>query len=517
LSKSKATIIATASVLTVAMLAGCSSNNKSSGASSSPSSAAKASASPSAAATKQPPTTLKLAVLETYPGVSVDNKTTKFIEEKTNTKLEITVLPSGDIENKLQVMLASGDKPDIIQFGSDSLEMKLTKSNVLLPVNTYFDKAPNLKKLGDGGLWDVMKHSDGNIYTIPIRGSAIDNIPIYRKDWLDKLGLKVPTTLDEYYAVADAFSNQDPDGNGKKDTYALSAFANGGNVDLSTMDMVFSAFGILPGNWFLKDGKLVTGAVAPGALDALKFLNKMYKNKMIDPEFITDNAARFKDKVLKGNVGAPVFRYFLMDTSNLNNYYAPLKQNNPNAEFVEGGVLKGPNGNGIGYRMLTQRGWLKTAVSKDSKNAEAAIRVLDFLASDEGNMYENYGEPGKDYTVENGVVKKTINDDQMKQAGIGQLKLSYNALYSHTSQRFQDLFKYAHTIGYHDPTDGLVIEDNAKATELGQYTSQQFAKMILSDGPIDSLYNDFVTEWYKRGGTEYTKAINDAYAEKAKK
>ncbi len=458
-----------------------------------------------------------MAVLETYPGVSVDNKTTHYIEEKTNTKLDITVVPSGDLDSKLQIMLASGDKPDIIQFGSDSLEMKLTKSNVLLPINNYFEKAPNLKKVGDGGLWDVMKHSDNNIYAVPIRGSAIDNIPIYRKDWLDKLGMKVPTTLDEYYAVADAFSNKDPDGNGKKDTYALSAFTNGGNVDLSTMDMVFSAFGTLPGNWILKDGKLVQGGVAPGALDALKFLNKMYKAKLIDPEFITDNAARFKDKVLKGNVGAPVFRYFLMDSSNLNNYYAPLKQNNPNAEFVEGGILKGPNNNSIGYRMLTQRGWLKTAVTKDSKNIDAAIRVLDFLASDEGNMYENYGELSKDYTVDNGIVKKTINDDQMKQEGIGQLKLAYNALYSHTSQRFQDLFKYAHTIGYHDPADGLVVEDTSKAKELGDFQSQQYTKMILSDGPIDDLFNDFVNEWYKRGGTEYTKAFNDAYLQKAKK
>ncbi|RTE04228.1 extracellular solute-binding protein [Paenibacillus whitsoniae] len=510
MSKKKAQSMTVASVLTLAMITGCSSNNDTS---SSPSAASTS----TAAATKQPTATLKLAVLETYPGVTLDNKTTHYIEEKTNTKLDITVIPSGDLENKLQVMLASGDKPDIIQLSTDTLEMKLTKSNVLLPLNTYFDKAPNLKKFGDGGLWDIMKHNDNNVYTIPIRGSAIDNIPIYRKDWLDKVGLKVPTTLDEYYAVADAFTNKDPDGNGKKDTYALSAYTAGGNVDLSSMDMVFSAFGTLPGNWILQDGKLVPGAVAPGALDALKFLNKMYKEKMIDPEFITDNAARFKDKVIKGTVGAPVYRYFLMDTSNINNYYTPLKQNNPNAEFVEGGILKGPKQNGIGYRMLTQRGWLKTAITKDSKNIDAAIRVLDFLASDEGNMYENYGEKGKDYTLDNNIVKQLIKDEEIKAAGIGQLKLAFNFMYNHTSQRFQELYKFAHTIGYRNPADGLVIDDNSKATELGQFTSQQFTKMILNEGPIDDLFKDFVTEFYKRGGTDYTKAMNDAYLAKTKK
>lgn len=515
----KANSIVVASMMTAALLTGCSSdkdNNGGQSASTSASPVASQNASASALASNEPPTVLKVVMLEMFPGVSADNKTKKYIEEKTNTKLDVTILPSGEFENKLQVMLASGDKPDIIQLGTDSLEMKLTNSDVLLPINTYFDKAPNLEKIGADGLWDVMKHNDGNIYTIPIRGSTIDNIPIYRKDWLDKLGLQVPTTLDEFYTVAQAFANKDPDGNNKKDTYALSGFANGSRVDLSTMGMVFSAFGTGAG-WLLQDdGTLVSDNVVPGALDALKFLNKMYKEKLIDPEFITDNAARFKDKVLKGNIGSGVYRYFLMDSSNLNNYYTPLKENNPNAEFVEGGILQGPNGNSVGFRMLTQRGWLKTAILKDSKHIDAAMRVLDFLASDEGNMYMNYGEEGVDYTMDNGVVNKLIDEDQMKKEGINQFKLVYDALYYHTSPRFQELFKYAQTIGYHSPADGLIVEDNGKATELDEFSSQQYVKMIMNDGPIDDMFKSYVDEWYKRGGTELTKAYNDAYAAKPK-
>ncbi|MDI4647080.1 extracellular solute-binding protein [Cohnella hashimotonis] len=451
-----------------------------------------------------------------YPGVSFDNKTTHYIEEKTNTKLEITAIPGADFENKLQIMLASGDKPDIIQIGTDALEMKFTKSGLLLPLNASFDKTPNLQKFGADGIWDAMKHSDGNVYAIPIRGSAIDNIPIYRKDWLDKLGLKVPTTIDEYYAVADAFSNKDPDGNGKKDTYALSGWTANGGFDLSTSDQVFGAYGTLPNSWLLQDGKLVWGSIVPGALDALKFLNKMYKGKMIDPEFVTDNSARFKDKVLKGVIGAPVYRYFLMDSSNLNNYYEPLKQNNPNAEFVEGGILKGP-GDSVGFRMLTRRGWLKTAVLNSSPNVDAALRVLDFLASDEGNKYMNYGEEGVDYKVEGDLLTKTITDDQMKQEGIGQLRLAFNALYDQTSPRYRELFDYAHKIGYKDPADGLVVENNTKQVELDQYTGQQYVKMIMSDGPIDNMFADYVKEWKKRGGDALTQAFNDAYQEKNKK
>lgn len=500
-------------VLVASLLAGCGSASTTPSVSTSP---ASSTAPTPTAAVKQPPTTLKIVVREAWPGVPYDNKSIHYIEQQTNTKLEITAIDGSQLDNKLNIMLASGDHPDIIQFSADDTEWKYSKSNLLLPLNQYFDKAPNLKKIGDDGIWDAMKHEDGNVYAIPIRGSSIDNIPIYRKDWLDKLGMKVPTTPDEYFTVADAIANKDPDGDGKKNTFALGGYTVNGGFDLATYDHIFGAYGTLPNFWISQDSKIVNGSVASGALDALKFMNKLYKDKAVDPEFVTDNQARMKDKLLKGVIGAPVFRYFTMDPSNLNNYYAPLKQNNPNAEFIEGGILKASD-KSIGPRTLTKRGWLKTAIVKDSKNIDAALRLLDYLASDKGNKFVNYGEEGKDYTVENNVVKRTINDDQLKQEGIGQFTLAYNALFEHTSKRFQDLMKYAVSIGYKSPVDGIFIQNNTKESELNIYTTQQYAKMIMNDGPIDNMFNDFVAEWNKRGGTDLTKAYNDAYQAKNKK
>lgn len=167
--------------------------------------------------------------------------------------------------------------------------------------------------------------------------------------------------------------------------------------------------------------------------------------------------------------------------------------------------------------MLTRRGWLKTAVLNSSPHVDAALRVLDFLASDEGNKYMNYGEEGVDYKVEGDLLTKTITDDQMKQEGIGQLRLAFNALYDQTSPRYRELFDYAHKIGYKDPADGLVVENNTKQVELDQYTGQQYVKMIMSDGPIDNMFADYVKEWKKRGGDALTQAFNDAYQEKNKK
>ncbi len=460
--------------------------------------------------TPEPPTELSIVMYERWAGVGYDNPLTQLIQERTNTRLKITAIAGGDLENKLNIMLASGDRPDIIQFGLDDTEWKYSRSGVLLALDEYFDKAPNLQAFGNDGTWDAMRHEDGHIYAAPIKGSIIDNIPLYRKDWLDNLGLKVPSTIDEFITVAEAFSNNDPDGNGKKDTYALGGFTLANGFDLASWDHVFGAFGTLPNYWVEWDGRIMNGSVTPGALEALKVLNRLYKNKAIDMEFLTDNSSRFKEKLIQGIIGAPVYRTFILDPNNINNYYEPMKQHNPEAEFVQGTILKGTD-RAIGFRTLTQRGWQKTAVLKESKHADAAIRLLDYLASEEGNMLVNYGEEGTDYTLENGMVTRLITDEDMKKRGVDQFRLTFNQLYKHTSLQFQEIREYAVSISYPSPVDGIFIEGDTKLSELDGFASVKFSEMITAEGPIDEMFNAFVAEWNKRGGEALTQAYNEAY------
>ncbi|MDF2927350.1 MAG: extracellular solute-binding protein family 1 [Paenibacillaceae bacterium] len=461
----------------------------------------------------EPPATLKVILYEGSAAVNYDNFITHYIEEKTNTKLVITPIPGAQLEEKLNVMLASGERPDIIMYSSDSAEAKYTKSGLLLPINNYFDKAPNLKKYGEKGIWNVMKQLDGNIYAVPNGGANgnVDNTPIFRKDWLDKLGLSVPATIDEFYQVADAFTNQDPDGNGKKDTYALGGYTNSGQWQLQPYDQIFGAFGVLPGQWIKQGEALIYGDIAPGMLDALKFMNKLYKSNFIDPEFVTDNSSRFKDKLIKGKFGTASYRMFMFDTNNTNNYYKPFHDNNPTGELVTGGVLQAAANNpAIGPRSLTARGWLKTSILKESKNIDAAVRLMDYLASDEGIRLMNYGLEGTDYTVENGIVASKISDEQKLARGINQIRLVFYPLHDHTSKVFQDIQKKAEAIAYRDPSDGIYV-NNPNLINLGKYSAEQFLKMITSNDPIDGMFDDFVKEWNKRGGEEWTKQINDEY------
>jgi ABC-type glycerol-3-phosphate transport system substrate-binding protein len=385
----------------------------------------------------------------------------------------------------------------------------------LLPIGDYLDKTPNLKKSRES-IWNSMKHSDGKIYAVGIVAPPVQFVNMYRKDWLDKLKLKVPSTLDEYYQVADAISNKDPDGNGKKDTYAFGSIGQLGRY----FDNVFGAYGFLPNYWSLRSGKLVQGAIQPEMKDALAFLNKMYKNGMIDPEFITDNQDRNKNKMISGVYGAMSNFVWIFDSNNSNNYYQPFKDKNPNGEWVNGPILKGPGSlSPVGGRQLSQRGWLKTSILKDSKNIDASLRLLDWLASDEGVMFMNYGIKDTHYQdLGKGLVKPLITTQQGKDYGLLSLRLADQALSKHASAQFLQVLDQAQKTAAPNPTDGLIVPETGKYNkDLTKFTDGEYFKMIIGEVPIDGGFEKFVDEWKKRGGQQLTDALNKEYANRQKK
>lgn len=108
---------------------------------------------------------------------------------------------------------------------------------------------------------------------------------VYNKQWLDNLNAEVPETLDEFVELMYRFTNEDPDGNGKDDTYGFST---------SMLNVIFGAYGSFPGflhmdygHWYEVDGKLVSSNVMDGNEEALKLIKQLYDDGVIDPEFIT--------------------------------------------------------------------------------------------------------------------------------------------------------------------------------------------------------------------------------------
>lgn len=431
-----------------------------------------------------------------------------YIEEQTNTKLNIIQTTTAELDNKLNITLASGDIPDLIQCETTTMEGQLLESGIFLPLNEYFDQYPNIKNSRSEEIWEKMTYSDGNIYSIGISTQNPLSMIAYRQDWLDLFGMEVPETIDEYYEFAKAVALEDPDGNGKADTFAFGGYQS---IDVVWFDHIFGAYGALPNFWMEKDGQIVNGSVDPQMKEALVFLNKMYTEGLLDPEFITDDAKRWQAKVKAGTYGAGVTKIHIFDHNNWSNYYEPFISAYPDGEHVMGPVLQGASDEPVGIRKASDRGWLRTFVYKDG-NVDAALRLLDFLTSEEGNKFAQYGLEGEHYEMDGDLLVRSISDEETSELDLNKFFIGNTVLFDHSSQELFDAFEFSKEISIADPTDGIFIDElNEDYPKLEEITNIRYMEMIVGETPIDTGFDAFVQEWNERGGEELVAALNEAY------
>ncbi|WP_409345162.1 extracellular solute-binding protein [Paenibacillus sp. MBLB4367] len=337
------------------------------------------------------------------------------IEKKFNVTLKLTynMVEGTDRYNKLNVRLASNDSPDIIvSGGTPALDYK--KNGVLADINEFVspEKMPNYFK------WTTpevvfkrysMDKSKPEIQRIPIPVVKRSLVSYYiRQDWLDKLGLKVPTNLDEFMKVAHAFTFNDPDGNGKNDTYGFSVSAGGNGTGVDWPQ--FAANG-LEGVLYTKDNKVVHYQMDPRTEAVLRDINKMVKDGSVDPDWFLQKGTAHIDKAVQGKVGiirdaSGKFGLESVPTSGASR----SKEINPKAAWTafnpnEGIPFWQENLPGPGFLVT------KTAAQNPAK-VQKAFQIIDYLSSEEGYLLSHYGKEGVHYTRKGNVI--TIMPENVK-------------------------------------------------------------------------------------------------------
>jgi putative aldouronate transport system substrate-binding protein len=153
--------------------------------------------------------------------MTTDGEIFKKLQEKTNTELEMTWIPSSTYSDKLSATVASDEMPSVIIVLNQKLPyiVNFVRSGMFWEVGPYLKNYPNLSKMNPIAL-DAIS-IDGKVYGIYRERDLAKDGLMLRKDWLDNLGLKLPKTLNDFYNVLKAFTNDDPDKNGKKDTVGL--------------------------------------------------------------------------------------------------------------------------------------------------------------------------------------------------------------------------------------------------------------------------------------------------------
>ncbi len=303
-----------AGALCASACAGCGSNNGSSSAGS------------TAAATNEnfnkeglpiAKNTITLNVLTTRWGSMGDtftkNQWLVDLEKQTNVKIKWQVQSLNDWSEQKSIMLASGELPDIIigdqTFTSEDI---VNNQDLFQPMDDLIEQyMPNYKKaLAEyPQIKKVSIFPDGKMYSLaknlPSRPS-VRNQPIINKTWLDKLGLKAPTTVDELENVLKAFKEKDPNGNGKADE--LPVIGTNKSLNLNLLDPFMEA-DPYDTNFVLESGKPVYKYATAGYKEGVKWLNKLYKEGLIDTEAFTADDTMDTAKNQDANTARVGFTY----------------------------------------------------------------------------------------------------------------------------------------------------------------------------------------------------------------
>ena len=217
----------------------------------------------------------------------------KFFEEKFGVDFNVWYIERSKWDELLNIRIATGEVPDVFVSMSAKSFLNYVRQDILAEVSEekIRETAPKIAAVVDGydpNCWKFSK-VDGVNYAIPLYNynNRFHIASVWRDDWLKNVGInKIPETLEEYEEAFYKFRNDDPDGNGVKDTYALS--------DKGLFNSMFGAFGYLPhvmnattAMWREKDGKLVYAGIQPEMKEALALFAKWYKDGIIDPEFLT--------------------------------------------------------------------------------------------------------------------------------------------------------------------------------------------------------------------------------------
>ena len=437
------------------------------------------------------------------------------------------------------LMLGSGEVPDVtLELDPLELHMIIDQGFVMeLPYEVILKHAPTyVKQLNRYGpeAW-LYSSYQGQNYGIPT--FAAEDIychgGLWRMDWLRKVGInKTPDTLEEMYQALWKFRHEDPDGDGKKDTYGFCPPMHWSKTYID----VFGAYGLLPQDFIMYKGQAVWGGILPEAKLALGTLRQWYKEGLLSPEYDTASQGydeSGKNSFLGGQTGYMNERIAWrdLDIRLPNSLYSRMKKLNPEAELAPAPPIKGVHGK----RLMRVWGgpahvlWFGRHIAKDPEKVIRVLNMLETLSTDIELFVESrIGKKDVHWTwsPEQGIYLLPPYDarkaDKKNLMSVFTLQNAYG-FFSVCSVPLESTRKYIpagqnsfyeqycnpqwglmNVLGKSDilPSAGYYLKD------LRMFQATVYAEIIRGDKPLD-YFDEFVRLWRERGGDVLTREANE--------
>ncbi len=441
----------------------------------------------------------------------------KWMKENSGFEVEVMVPPPGNEDQKLNMLIASGESIDIFWGKWPEYSSK----NVIIPINSYLDKVgPDIKKAWPKESWEAMTDKNGKTWGVPRITPFLGNPLWLRADWLKQLNLEMPKTIEETEAVLKDFKDKKPGGDGTIPMLADIAGKHSSKGLHNTFMGAFTEYGY--SNWLDKsDGKIKPAELQPGFKDFLSKMNDWYKKGYIFPEFASLSKDKIREIIKQGKVGSAAVWY-----SNVTLSLWDLNKNFKEAvyEFPAAG-LEGPQGKAETAQAASTQGAL---ISAKSKNPEGAVKMLNFIySSPENHMVTWYGPEGRfwkwkdkstfkyetvgekkgyyaEYAFAIGLPMETaVDGDNAQQARHQAYLVKEGTDLKRAKMPFDAGVVY----------DPAVIKDKVPgAADITRMLDEETIKFIMGVRPI-SDYDNFVKELYKAGLDQWIDAYTQMYKE----
>ncbi|GAB2670712.1 extracellular solute-binding protein [Paenibacillus thermoaerophilus] len=513
----------TLTAFAAASVVGCSQGSDSgSSPSAAPSATAEATSAPSAKPEAPLDLTLMLPIFKTnFP--KDDSPVALEIEKRTNTNIHFEWVPNSSYPDKVNITLASGKLPHIMYIPDRKAPsfVSAARQGAFWELTPYLKDYPNLSKANPIILNNTS--IDGKLYGI-YRGRPLGrNGIVYRKDWLEAVGLQPPKTIDDFYNMLKAFATKDPDKNGKNDTYGMVLVKWTGQW-ASGFDIISKWFGA-PNGWGTgADGKLVPAHETPEYFEALKFMKKLYDEKLINSDFAVMDSAKWNDPVVNGQAGVIVD--VIDAAARIDDRIKAAKKAAgetvaDDQHFMDVlGSVAGPKGN---FTQPTSGFAGMLAISKSAVKTEAelkrVLKFLDQLNEEDLSTLAGYGLEGKHYKLVDGFVERStdaalleseveglnqmlpfIPEDRTKKVKQTPLRIKQDAT-----------IKANESIVVPNPAEPLISEVySQKGNQLDNIINDARIKYIVGQ-TNDAGWQSALQLWRKSGGDDLVKEINELY------
>ena len=488
-----------------------------------------------------------------------DNSYTRFLKDDLNIEVVYDwIASSSDYDEKMNLCIGSGTIPEMMNVNATQYRA-LLKYDMIQPLDQYFedyasDKLKGFVESGGEELKKCITNDKGEMMAIPAPSMMVGemNEMWIRQDWLDNLGLEVPRTWDEMAAVAEAFVTQDPDGNGEDDTIGILGPGNSNHInDIGDnqfgLDPLFCSFQSYPQYWLQdEDGTVKYGSIQPETRVALEKIQKLYTDKLIDPEMLVRNNCQ--EAVLSGKVGiffGPWWSGYTVGEATLAGeadwraYFTPLSED------------------GKYYTHMPDPTSKYVVVSKSCKNPEAAFKIISYLVANEQQwtddgitssemscadfypLWNGYDNADEIEVSTDTLEKYLAGEITMDDVDFSQHKLLKSDMEAVTELKKEpyddfsldkwnldsDLAKtnlprlvsllvggapYVNDkyIPVYNAYSGQTETMQAKWANLKKMEEETFAKIIMGKADI-SEFDTFVENWKNQGGDQILKEIND--------